>query len=177
MNCPNCSNTIDAKTKFCPYCDAPVEDYVAASRGGLDTTAATASATGRSPIANRYVDLYRVARLLVGLGSTVKVLGVVLGIGILLLFIFIGAAGSSQPSGFNQTSTNPIMIGTSVVGGVFGLFVGGVIFLLGTLISAQGQILFAQADCAVHTSPFLTNEERANAMSLRYTPSAAAVAG
>ena len=176
MNCPNCSNTIDAKTKFCPYCDAPVEDYVVTSDSGRDTTAATAIATGRSQVATRYVDLYRVARLLVSLGSTVKVLGVVLGVGILLLFLFVGAVGSSQPSGFNQSSTNPIMLGTSVIGGVFGLFVGGVIFLLGTLISAQGQILFAQADCAVHTSPFLSNAERAKVMSLRYTQPAAAAA-
>jgi len=169
MNCPNCSNTIDAKTKFCPYCDEPVEDYVIALGSARDTTAATAIATGCSQVATRYVDLYRVARLLVSLGSTVKVLGVVLGIGILLFFLFVGAAGSSQPSGFNQSSTNPIMVGTSVVGGVFGLFVGSVIFLLGILVSAQGQILLAQADCAVHTSPFLSDEERAKAMSLRYT--------
>ena len=45
-----------------------------------------------------------------------------------------------------------------------------------TVISAQGQILFAQADCAVHTSPFLSDEERAKAMSLRYTQPAAAAA-
>jgi hypothetical protein len=36
------------------------------------------------------------------------------------------------------------------------------------MISAQGQTLLAQADAAIHTSPFLTEEEKAKAMSLPY---------
>ena len=55
-----------------------------------------------------------------------------------------------------------------VLGGAFGALVGGIVFLLGILISAQGQILMAQADGAVHTSPFLTENEKLNAMSLAW---------
>jgi hypothetical protein len=52
------------------------------------------------------------------------------------------------------------------MGAVLGALVGGLFFLFGILISAQGQILLAQADSAIHTSPFLTEEEKAKAMSL-----------
>jgi hypothetical protein len=52
------------------------------------------------------------------------------------------------------------------VGGVVGVFVGGILVLLGVLISAHAQMLLAQADAAVHTSPFLDYAEKANAMSL-----------
>jgi hypothetical protein len=64
-----------------------------------------------------------------------------------------------------QTATFFVCI---LIGAVFGALVGGLFFLLGVLISAQGQLLKAHADSAVHTSPFLNNEERAIAMSLPY---------
>lgn len=28
LSCPSCSNRVDKKTKFCLYCDAPLEDYI-----------------------------------------------------------------------------------------------------------------------------------------------------
>ena len=68
-----------------------------------------------------------------------KVIGIVVGIGSLLIFL-------------------P------------GILVGGIGYLLGLLISAQGQILLVQADSAVHTSPFMTNEEKAKVMSLSFPP-------
>ncbi|MEK6284038.1 MAG: hypothetical protein AABN95_27170 [Acidobacteriota bacterium] len=119
----------------------------------------------------RYLDLYRAARLLVGVGNTVKVLGIVVGTGILLLCLFAGLAGSSQTSNFGaqqSAAASSFLFGTFVVGAVFGTFVGGIVFLLGILISAQGQILLAQADSAVHTSPFMTEEEKAKVMSLPF---------
>jgi hypothetical protein len=39
-------------------------------------------------------------------------------------------------------------------------------YVLGILVSAQGQILKASLDNAVNGSPFLTNEHRAKVMSL-----------
>ncbi len=174
MNCPNCSNVIDAKTTYCPYCNEPVEDYGASLSGSRDATVPMSTATVRNPIVSRYLDLYRAARLLVGIGTTVKTIGMIVGVAIVLLCLFAGVAGSSQPSTFGQQSSvnTGFLFGTFVVGAVFGTFTGGVIFLLGILISAQGQILLAQADGAIHTSPFLNNEERAAAMSLRYKPPA-----
>ena len=81
-----------------------------------------------------------------------KITGIVVGSAIILLSLFAGSA-------------------FGIFGLVFGAFVGGIIYLLGTLISAQGQILLAQADSAVHSSPFMTNEERAKVMSLSLPPS------
>jgi hypothetical protein len=112
----------------------------------------------RPQFVRRYIDLYRAARLLVGLGNTVKGVGVSAGIGILLLFTLVVMAASNQ--------SGALSFGMFVVGAVFGILVGGIIFLLGILISAQGQILMVQADGAIHTSPFLTDAEKLKAMSL-----------
>ena len=61
--------------------------------------------------------------------------------------------------------------GAGAVGFFAGLLVGGVtfafFFVLGVAVSAQGQLTRATLDSAVNSSPFLTNEERAEAMSLR----------
>jgi len=120
--------------------------------------ARSAQPESRRRLLNRYLDLYRAAGLLVGLGNTVKVAGISAGAGILLLFTFVGIVASSQ----SGLAFFPML----VVGAVFGALVGGIVFLLGILISAQGQILMAQADAAVHTSPFMTETEKLNAMSL-----------
>ena len=104
---------------------------------------------GGHSVLSRYLDLYRIARLLVKIGDIVKVIGIVIGIGIPLLFLLGG-------------------IDVAVVSSVLGTIVGGIIYLLGILIAAQGQILLAQADSAVHTSPFMTDEEKAKVMSIPF---------
>jgi hypothetical protein len=150
------------------------EARVAAESGG---------AKSPSPFVNRYLDLYRAARLLVGLGITVKIVGVVAAIVIFLFWFIVGAAAASQtpssspfgPSPATQSAAQTVTFFVCVViGAVFGALVGGLFFLLGVLISAQGQLLMAHADSAVHTSPFLSNEERAAAMSLPYVAPATA---
>ena len=94
---------------------------------------------GENPVLSRYRDLYRIARLQVKTGNIVKIIGIVVGIGSLLIFI-------------------P------------GILAGGIVYLLGILISAQGQMLLVHADSAVHTSPFMTNDEKAKVMSLSFPP-------
>ena len=58
--------------------------------------------------------------------------------------------------------------GIAIVGGLF--FAAAVwfalFFVLGVLVSAQGQILRATLDSAVNSSPFLTNDQRASIMKL-----------
>jgi hypothetical protein len=101
---------------------------------------------------SRYTDAYRVARVVVGIGEAVKIISLVIG-GILLL---IGVAGSeSALGGFSL-----------LVGVVLAVIVGGGGFALGTLLAAHGQVLKATLDTAVNTSPFLTNQQRAEIMSL-----------
>lgn len=172
MICRNCSNTIDLKSKFCPYCEAPVD--VTDSRSGLEMVADASLATASNPVVNRYVDLYRTAYVMTGLGATVKTVGIAVAAVIFLFWFFVGVAAASEASSSPfaaQSSAGTVSFFVStIIGVIFGLLVGGLFFLLGVLISAQGQLLMAHADSAVHTSPFLSDKERAAAMSLPYTP-------
>jgi hypothetical protein len=143
--------------------------------GTASEVAAARGSTSRSAFVKRYLDLYRTARLLNGFGTTVKVAAFILGIIIFLFWFFIGVGSSAlqqQNSPFGPSpaaQSGPIAFYICfVIGAVAGGLTTGLFFLLGVLISAQGQLLKAQADGAVHTSPFLTNEERATAMSLPY---------
>jgi len=128
----------------------------------------------RSPFIKRYVDLYRTAQLLIGLGTTVKTVGIVAAIIVFLFWFIVGLFTVSQtssplgPSGSQSGAETVTFFVCIITGAVFGALVGGLFFLLGVLISAQGQLLMAHADSAVHTSPFLTNDEKASAMSLPF---------
>jgi hypothetical protein len=136
--------------------------------------------SGSSPLhsngifVNRYRDLYRAARLLTALGTTVKTIGIIVAAVIFLFWFIVGIATiSADTSGSTfaaQSSAGTVgFFVCTIIGVIFGALVGGLFFLLGVLISAQGQLLMAHADSAVHTSPFLSDKERAAAMSLPYT--------
>lgn len=103
--------------------------------------------------AQRYLDAYRVARTIITFGSTIKIAGIVLGglFGLISLSAF-GADGFGKALGF--------------VGFFGAVIVGFLVFLLGIMISAQGQILLATLDTAVNSSVFLTPRDKAEAMSL-----------
>ena len=143
------------------------------------------TAGSRNPFVRRYIDLYRASKLLVGLGATIKGIGLVGAVLIFLFWLIVGFIAllqtpSASPFGPGQATESAgqtiAFFFCVVIGTVFGALVGGLFFLLGVLISAQGQLLKAHADSAVHTSPFLTDEERAVAMSLPYTVPAIAAA-
>lgn len=136
------------------------------------------STTSRSPFVKRYIDLYRTARLLNGLGTFVKVLAFIIGLVIFMFWSIVGALISEAP---HQTpsfidppaQSAPIALYVGlVIGVVAGGLTTGIFFFLGVVISAQGQLLKAQADGAVHSSPFLSDEEKATAMSLPYAVTA-----
>lgn len=102
----------------------------------------------RSPVVNRYQDAYRVGAALVGLGNTIKVVGVVLA-GVIVL----GSLGAN--------------IGAFGLAGIFlATIVGGLFWVCGVIVAAQGQILQATLDNAVASSHFLSDPERADAMGL-----------
>jgi hypothetical protein len=52
-------------------------------------------------------------------------------------------------------------------GFLLGLIVAALFFVVGIIVAAQGQLLKATLDTAVHSSPFLTDDLRAVIMSLR----------
>jgi hypothetical protein len=85
---------------------------------------------------------------LVGLGNTIKIVGAVLA-GIIVLGSL--SAGSEV---------------LTVAGIVLAAIVGGLFWVFGVIVAAQGQVLQATLDNAVASSHFLTDTERADAMGL-----------
>ena len=97
---------------------------------------------------NRYEDAYRLAKTLVAVGNNIKVIGGIIA-GLFVVASLLSGSG-------------PLMLIGFAVSAVIGVlsWVGGVV------VAAQGQILQANLDSAVSLSPFLTDTERAAAMSL-----------
>lgn len=102
-------------------------------------------------VIKRYQDAYLVARATNGIGSAVKTIGIILGVIIALAGIAIGL-----------NSKLVFIIGGLILGAVVAI----PLFVLGVFVAAHGQVLKATLDEAVHTSPFLTDDERATTMSL-----------
>lgn len=105
---------------------------------------------------SRYGDAYTVARVTVGFGDVIKIIGMMLA-GVIVLLTLL-AAGQTEGG---------LSFAMFLMGLVFAAFVGVLFYLFGVMVSAQGQILEASLDGAVNSSPFLTNEHRAKIMSLR----------
>jgi len=101
---------------------------------------------------SRYKDAYLTAGAISGIGGVIKALGIVFG----AILILIGLIASSQ--------LGIIAVLSSSISGVLG---GTILYVIGVLVSAQGQILKATLDTAVHTSPFLNDEQRLAAMRLK----------
>jgi len=104
--------------------------------------------SGKHPIISRYSDAYVIARSVSAFGATVKFLALVLGVGISIL-------------GFSSGSKE---LGIGAIG--LGVIAGLAIYVLGTIVAAQGQILKATLDTAVNSSQFLTKDEMRKIMSL-----------
>lgn len=120
------------------------------------------SASGRvyppavvNAVTHRYSDAYIVARAVDGAGVAIKTIGLLFGV-----LIAVGALAMAQEMGGGVV--------VAVIGIAFAGAIATVLYLLGTLASAQGQILKASLDTAVNTSQFLSDQDRARIMSLPY---------
>ena len=102
----------------------------------------------------RYRDAYLYARVVVGVGKFIKVVGILLAILLVLAAFIAGSVARSDP------------LVSLILGAILGGIVWVVFYIWGVLVSAVGQILKASLDSAVNNSPFLTNEHRAKIMSL-----------
>ena len=91
-----------------------------------------------------------------GVGRSIKVVGGLLA----------GILGISTMFLVPQIRDEQQKIALLVVGAITAGLVGALFFILGVLVSAQGQLLKASVDGAVNNSPFLTNEQRAKIMSI-----------
>lgn len=118
------------------------------------TRRTSGSNVGRA-IINRYKDGYKVAEAINFVGQAVKVVG-------LILFIILAALSLSA----GDQGSWGIAAPASGFGVVISALVGGLIYVVGILVAAQGQLLMASLDNAVNTSPFLTDRERAEAMKI-----------
>jgi hypothetical protein len=111
-------------------------------------------------VMGRYVDGYRVARSIVGIGTFIKVIGAVFGL--LTAGLLISAWQQAIGYGYGGRGGDLSTVLAIVIGTVVWLFW----FVLGVIVSAQGQIMKATLDSAVHSSPFIAHEQRAQIMSL-----------
>lgn len=111
-------------------------------------------------VITRYQDAYLVARVTTGFGSSIKAIGIALAVGIFLVGLVVGGTMARMYGSEAQAVFG-------ILGTVFAAVIGATFYLLGILVSAQGQILKASLDGAVNSSPFLTNEQKAQTMSLQ----------
>jgi hypothetical protein len=156
-SCSKCGRQIEPSgwETWCTRCGTPFPPDVAERRVphmARQTNADAPPATPAVRCQHRYRDAYRVAGAVVGVGSAIKTASIVVG-GLLAFCALIGFANTSIPLGFALV--------------VFSGFLAMVGFVLGTLVSAQGQVLMAALDGAVNGSPFLSLEEKACAMGIQ----------
>lgn len=101
------------------------------------------SSRGSSPLIGRYTDAYLIARTTNGFGQAIKVIGLILG-------VLIAVVGAGK-------------LGDGPAGAFAGFLLGAVValpaYVLGVIVSAQGQILKATLDTAVNSSPLLSHDE------------------
>jgi len=111
------------------------------------------SSTSETPrnLKKRYSDAYLVSKVTVSFGNLIKIVGVLVAGVIIVGALFMASQGA----------------GVFVVGGIVVAGLSGLLFyLLGVLVAANGQVLQATLDSAVNSSPFLTDADRAEIMSL-----------
>ncbi len=99
---------------------------------------------------SRYTDSYLVARTITAFGAIVKFIAFIIGGGVILVSLVAGGQSAQY-----------------FIGGILlAAIVGIPIYVLGVLVTAQGQILKATLDTAVNSSPLLTKDEMKQIMSL-----------
>ncbi len=177
MFCPRCGRPIAENAEVCFQCGTALgqDTEVPPSRSGSairnfepgGTAPGTARAKNsiadthsgrRSAALERYRNGYRVAGFYCGLGYVVRLVGVVIGI----IIVLLGLTSSGDMMRQFGSAGSGIAIGALISA----IIVGGIIFVIGVIISGFGERLKAELDCAVHTSPFLDFDGKAEAMSL-----------
>lgn len=98
-------------------------------------------------LADRYRDAYRVASSLDTAGLIIKLIALVV-----VLAGVVGLTAAGAKSAFFVATVIPLGCGAFVI------------YAIGVLVAAQGQILMATLDSAVNSSPLLSEEERAEIM-------------
>lgn len=105
-------------------------------------------------LGTRYRDAYRIAEFVDAKGQSYKAIGVVVGL-IGAFGLMLCLANLESVNGIQALSVVGIGLAFSLVliGGSLRLFASGV------ALAAQGQMMMATLDTAVHTSPFFTRAQ------------------
>jgi uncharacterized membrane protein len=182
--CPQCQKQLVESVKFCSGCaydfslpelKAPPPEWLSESAPSLETAPSFSSDSNgakefspelRLALRKRYRDGYRVANTITGFGALLKALGVVIG-------LIIGFTGFVAGTAMEQAARQSMFGGGGGAGivlmvilGIVGFLVAAIFWILGVIISANGQMLKTHLDSAVNSSPFLADMERAEIMSL-----------
>jgi uncharacterized YccA/Bax inhibitor family protein len=104
----------------------------------------------------RYVNAYRAATITITFGIIVQIVGAAAAA--LALLVSLGVVAQNQ-------STGSLALGA--FSGLTGIVIGIALGLFGTFIRAQGELLRATLDTAVNSSPFLTTDQKGEAMGLK----------
>jgi hypothetical protein len=164
---PLLETAVKTTVGFCPKCAAAVYSdhgsvctkcfYELPAESELPDTPGTPYSDLRvtTTLEARYLDAYRVAGAINGIGTAIKAISIVLA-----LIVGVGSLASLTSSdGFSGGASGVSGLVAAVVIGLSG-------FVLGVLVSAQGQILLATLDNTVCNSPFLTTPEKADILKI-----------
>ena len=171
-SCPHCHKSISVRAKQCRHCQQFVSPQ---APGALREPYFTAPPTSPAPAARvlsevaveglsarairRYSDAYLIAVSVVRHGENIKSLAV-------LAAILVGIVGLVGGMAASKSGSDSMAFAGIFAGMLAALIVWSIIHARGVRIAAEGQHLLASLDVAVHTSPFLSNTERAKAMGL-----------
>lgn len=154
--CRKCGNRIrfnDEQLGKCRACGEPISGMHAHSVSASVVGANSASSKARANAALRYHDAYLVARVTDGIGGVVKIVGFIIGAAI---------AFAGFKMGSTNDENNSLIVGSIILAAVITV----PFYVLGVLVSTLAQSLKALLDAAVHTSPFLTDADKASVMSI-----------
>lgn len=184
--CPVCQKQVEPDNRFCPGCSynfdellpAPTSDEQKSetaapeiiSSAPLYQPAAYAPPTTVAALKKRYRDGYRVARTIVAFGNFWKALGVIFGVILAGIGFTAGAATQQTVSqnSFGYADGSGVAAYLIFVFVSSGVLVAASFWIFGVLVAAVGQMKRALIDSAVNTSPFLSNADRADIMSLPF---------
>lgn len=143
IRCPKCGVESGAMAQLCYSCGADLRT------GEIPGPTAEPEAS----VVHRYRNAYHHARAICTMGSLVK--GAALALA--GLFAFAGLVMSQQ----SHQGSMYVAAGIAAA-----IAVGVPVYILGILVSAQGEILKATLDTAVQSSPFMSEGQMREAMGL-----------
>src|ERR1700678_2537841 len=109
----------------------------------LPVTSSLPQSAESNSMTSRYLDAYRHTKFLIALGSTIKSASLIAGSIVAFLSLIYMVSNLEGLGG-----------ALGLMGLIAGAMLGGIGWVMGTLVAAQGQLITATLDAAVNSSPF-----------------------